>query len=159
MPKTVVVNNIDYRDLDYEDVTHQDLIQKQTLDDILSLSEPYRTAALSVWIEGFEHVNIKATKTPFKGAVKHNGRWREFTIPPRGRGFDRANAVDVLMRYGVRGQYRGKDQRTGISNQYLEAATADDRAYWKERGIEHIEDIYLYHDNKQVVEEPEAEAA
>lgn len=159
MAKVHQRNSIDFRNLDYEDPQDMDLIEAQCLDDLLALSEPWRTNALRVWVKGHGRINIKASKTPFKRSYYDGRRWRAFTIQPKGQNFDREEAIQIIQRYGEHGRYRGKDQATSLTNQYLQSTSQAERDMWAERGVKDIDDTYVYHDNKQAKHEEQDEAA
>jgi hypothetical protein len=127
---------------------------ERSLDEILGLSEPYKTNALTAWIESDEPVKIKASKTPFKVRVQG----KDYNFGPAGRVVGRRTAISLLSDYGKDGKYVGMDRETGLTRTSANAILSredESTKFWQRRGLPDFSNVgtYLYHE----VEDEEAE--
>ncbi|CCF85410.1 hypothetical protein [Nitrolancea hollandica] len=120
----------------------------ERLDDIFELKPPMQDYALMAWVQHptkrFKRVLIKtASGKPWKLPVKINGE--EFHIPPAGRRVFREEAVMLFRDYGLHGKYHGKDQATGVTQQFFDNLSPAQQDRLKRRGL-NINTEYLTHD-------------
>lgn len=131
----------------------------ETLDSILALREPRRTERLQEWVEEFDEkysgeVLIRAHNRKPVTIRLANGK--TFNISPQGRRMHRKEAIPALMRYGINGQYTGKDQRTGLSRTAFENMNPEGKAIYKGYKFEFFDD-YLVHVPDDIAEAEEEE--
>jgi hypothetical protein len=68
----------------------------------------------------------KAMTFPFDG--------QRFSIPPMGKHVSRNLAVRLLLHYGIKGRYRGRDQATGMSESDRLGLTKEMREHYIDSG-------------------------
>jgi hypothetical protein len=131
----------------------------ETLDSILAMKEPKRTERLQQWVDEFDdqhsgEVLIRAHNRKPVNIRLANGK--TFHISPQGRRMNRKEAIPALMRYGINGQYTGKDQRTGLSRTAYENMNPEGKAIYKGYKFDFFDD-YLVHVPDGEAEEEETE--
>ena len=133
--------------------------KSETLDDILAMREPRRTERLQEWVQEFDEkhageVLIRAHNR--KPVTIRLASGKTFRISPQGRRMNRKEAIPALMRYGINGQYTGKDQRTGLSRTAYENMNPEGKAIYKGYKFEFFDD-YLVHVSDDIAEAEEEE--
>lgn len=124
------------------------------LDDILfHTEEPERTQLLRAWLDADHLGDGRVRIAPASGkplVIRYQGR--EWTFGPEGRRVPRRVAIDLLLSFGERGLYRGRDQATGFTRLQWTTLKPEIRALYDESKISFLDD-YLTHVVE--VEEPE----
>ncbi len=115
------------------------------LDWILRLPEPEKTKQLREWLEqdheGDGRVLLKtASGKPM--VVRYRGQVLDFNA--QGRRVPRRIAIDLLILFGERGIYRGRDQATGFTREAWARLSDEEKRLYDEKQIRFLDD-YLTH--------------
>lgn len=115
------------------------------------MSEPMKSHTLRYWLQeaDAQYGGQVLIKNIEPGTVEYmvRGIKGPFIVGPKGRRVNRTIALQLLQRYGEDGQYRHKDQRTGLRSDTWDAMDPEERerVWGKVSHNLHFHENYLIH--------------